>query len=289
MHLKLFFFAILFSSASSNALAQTRSFSNELKFAQYLYDKQLYNEAVFVLQQQDTTALSLTEKDSLLYQLGWLFYNQKQLDASAAYLLRVLPQSSYYLKARSFAAYNLTYLKKTDSAKEVIKDISASDTVIHELKSFQLAGIALLEKDYPLFKQLKDSFTYSSYALTMQEKNLAQYYTDLSIHKKKSPVLAGLYSAAIPGLGKIYAGKKKQGIGAFLPVASLGVLTYEAYRKGGIKSARFIIFGSLFSIFYAGNIWGSVVSVNIIENEFYHDYENKVLLDLHIPLRSIFN
>ncbi|MEO6916521.1 MAG: hypothetical protein ABI151_13580, partial [Chitinophagaceae bacterium] len=100
---------------------------------------------------------------------------------------------------------------------------------------------------------------------------------------------AGVYSAILPGAGKFYAGKKKQGIAAFLPILSLGVVTYESYRKSGIKSARTLAFGSLFSLFYVGNIWGSVLSVKIKEKEFYREYDNKILFDLHIPLRNLYN
>jgi hypothetical protein len=93
----------------------------------------------------------------------------------------------------------------------------------------------------------------------------------------------------VPGLGKIYSGKKKQGIAAFLPVMSLALLTYEAYRMDGVKSARFIGFGALFGVFYIGNIWGSTLSVKIKQNEFNREYDNKILFDMHIPLRNLFN
>src|SRR5947208_3258822 len=108
-----FFFCI------DNIAAQSRNFSDELKFVQYLNDKQLYKEAVYVLKQQDTTKLSYEQKDSLFYQLGWMLYNQKQLQESAAYLLLVSSQSGYYLKSQNFAAYNFLYLNKLDTAATI--------------------------------------------------------------------------------------------------------------------------------------------------------------------------
>lgn len=115
------------------------------------------------------------------------------------------------------------------------------------------------------------------------------YYDKLRGFRHRSPVLAGVYSALVPGLGKWYAGKKKQGIAAFLPVIGLAALTYEAYRKDGVKSARFIGFGTLFTIFYVGDIWGSTLAVKIRRNEFNKEYDNKILFDMHIPLRNFFN
>lgn len=102
-------------------------------------------------------------------------------------------------------------------------------------------------------------------------------------------MLAGIYSALIPGAGKFYAGKKKQGIAAFLPILSLGAITYESYRKAGIRNARTIAFGSIFSVFYIGNIWGSALAVKIKDKEFNREYDNKILFDMHIPLRNLYN
>ena len=149
--------------------------------------------------------------------------------------------------------------------------------------------MALLRRDYGAFEQYQRSFTYSSYVMEKEEKNMGAYGTGLRSYRSKSPFLAGVYSAVIPGAGKFYAGKKRQGIAAFLPVISLAAVTYEAYRKGGVRSARFIGFGSLFSLFYIGNIWGSVLSVRVKEKEFYRAYDNKILFDLHIPLRNLYN
>jgi TM2 domain-containing membrane protein YozV len=278
----------------NDAGAQKRDFSSELKFAQYLFDKKLPAETEYVLnkQQQDVdfNSLQQQQKDSLYYQLGWVLYTEKKLEESSINLLNVSKQSPFYLKSRYFAAYNLAYLAKTDSATVIYNTTNNNnDSILTQLNKFELAGIALLRRDYQAFSTLKKSFTYNSYALASEEKTLDDCYGKLTTFPHKSPVIAGLLSAVIPGLGKIYAGKIRQGIGAFLPVAALGLLTYESYNKGGVKSARFIGFGSIFAIFYAGNIWGSAVSVKVNQYEFYHSYDNKILFNMHIPLRNIFN
>jgi hypothetical protein len=282
------FFACIFFVGVS--VGQTeRNISDEFKFAEYLFNKQLYKEAEYVLKQQDTSTISAAQNDSLNYKIGWILYSEKKLMESVSYFLRVSPFSNYYLKSRNFAAYELTYVDSLNAAEKIYSSIQSSDTVLKELKTFELAGIALLKRDYEKYKMLSGQFTYSSYALAEQEKRFGSYYNTLSTHKKKSPFLAGVYSAVIPGLGKVYAGKSKQGIGSFLPIAGLGLLAYEAYHKDGLNSARFITFGSLFSVFYLANIWGSSVAVKVTTNEFYNKYDNKILFDLHIPLRSLFN
>jgi hypothetical protein len=280
---------LAFFSGLSHLQAQQFDFSRELRFAQYLLDKDAGKEAIHVLEQMDTVQLSTAEKDSLFYMLGWASYSGKKLDAAIGWLLKVSPGFPQFRKARFFAAYCQAFLGRTDTAIVVLKQLPLPDSVQNELRNLQLAGIALLKRDYSDWLALRGQFTYSSYIFTKEERRMGHYYDMLSGFRHRSPLLAGLYSAMIPGLGKFYAGKKKQAIAAFLPVISLAALTYEAYRKAGVKSARFIGFGALFSVFYIGNIWGSTLAVKIRRNEFNREYDNKILFDMHIPLRNFFN
>lgn len=269
--------------------AQQFEFSKELRFAQYLQDKDAVPEAIRVLEQVDTITLSRAQKDSLFYMLGWAAYSVRQLDRSIGAFLKVSSDNPKYDKSRFFAAYCQAFQGRRDSASDGLRQLDLPDSALRELRSFQLAGIALLKRDYKAFLPEQQQFTYSSYIFEKEERRMQLYYDKLKGFKHKSPVLAGVYSALVPGLGKWYAGKKRQGIAAFLPIISLAALTYEGYRKDGVKSARFIGFGALFSVFYIGNIWGSTLSVKIRRNEFYKEYDNKILFDMHIPLRNFFN
>jgi hypothetical protein len=283
-----FFLFILFGARLQ---AQQFEFSKELRFAQYLQDKDAGAEAIHVLQHIDTTPLSPVQKDSLFYMLGWAAYSAKQLDTSINDLLKVSPAFPLYNKARFFSAYCEAFQGRRDTAAFLLlhHPVSRTDTTLNELRYLQLAGIALLQRDYAGYESGRQQFTYSSYIDSKEEQRMNQYYDKLKGFRRRSPVLAGVYSALVPGLGKFYAGKKKQAIAAFLPVISLAALTYEAYRKDGVKSARFIGFGTLFSVFYIGNIWGSTLAVRIRRNEFNKEYDNKILFDMHIPLRNFFN
>jgi hypothetical protein len=283
------FILLLLLSNVQRLHAQQFDFSHELRFAQYLQDKEATAEAMYVMRHIDTTLLSRSQKDSLFYQLGWAAYATRKLDTSIYYLNGVSPASARYLKARFFSAYNEAFLGHTDTAAAFLGQLTLPDSLILELRSFQLAGYSLLRRDYASYRYWQSQFTYSSYVDSKEEKRMELYAEKLQGFRRRSPVLAGLYSAVIPGLGKFYAGKKKQAIASFLPILSLAALTYEAYRKDGVKSARFIGFGTLFSVFYIGNIWGSALSVRIKRNEFNKEYDNKILFDLHIPLRNFFN
>ena len=271
--------------------AQQFEFSKELRFAQYLQDKDAGPEAMHVLERIDTTGLSPVQKDSLFFMLGWAAYSTKRLDTSIHNLLKVSPAFPLYNKARFFSAYCEAFQGRRDTAAALLQYSTGltTDSIAGELRNLQLAGIALLQRDYTGYKEREKKFTFSSYIDSKEEQRMKGYYDKLKGFHRRSPVLAGLYSAVVPGLGKFYAGKKKQGIAAFLPVISLAALTYEAYRKDGVRSARFIGFGTLFSVFYIGNIWGSTLAVKIRRNEFYKEYDTKILFDMHIPLRNFFH
>jgi hypothetical protein len=101
--------------------------------------------------------------------------------------------------------------------------------------------------------------------------------------------VAGIMSAIIPGSGKVYAGKTGQGVITFIQNVALGFQAYEAYRKDGWRSPRFLLYSSLFSFFYVGNIWGSTLTVNVRRQEFNDKINEQILVNMQIPLRTVFN
>jgi TM2 domain-containing membrane protein YozV len=123
--------------------------------------------------------------------------------------------------------------------------------------------------------------------LIEHEKKLISIKNSIPVYKK-SGIIAGSLSAIIPGFGKIYAGKPKQGLTTFIPVVLLGLQAYEAYRKGGVENPWFIADSGLFAIFYIGNIWGSALSVSIKRKEIQNDVNDQILLNMHIPLQKLY-
>ena len=61
-------------------------------------------------------------------------------------------------------------------------------------------------------------------------------------------------------------------------------LCKEAYKNDGIKSVPFIGLTSIATVFYLGNIYGSIMSVKASNNNFYNKSNNEILVSLDIPL-----
>ncbi|OWY24032.1 hypothetical protein C7N43_04925 [Sphingobacteriales bacterium UPWRP_1] len=268
-------------------------FRQEMDFGLYLLNNQQYAEAQQVFAQLDTATKSLlapSRTDSLYFYHGWACYNQKLLLPATEQFLQISGNSPFFHASRYFAAYNLTHKEWYAPAKGILTDLylPPSDSLLQELRFFQLSGIALLQRNFAQFGHLSGKYSFSHYQLQQQEQNMLQYAATLKKVKRRSPALAGMLSAVVPGLGKVYAGKVKQGVASFFPIALLGLQAFENIHKRGIKNGFSIFYTGLFSVFYVGNIWGSVLSVQIKQQEIYHEIDNRILFDLHIPLRNIF-
>jgi hypothetical protein len=98
------------------------------------------------------------------------------------------------------------------------------------------------------------------HALQIDFKDYQKYY-------KKKPLVAGLLSAAVPGLGKLYGGRSHQFFQTLLVNALYGLQTYELAKKLGPKNGFTIASLSVFSIFYFGQIYGSIKDTRIVKKE----------------------
>jgi hypothetical protein len=259
------------------------------QFIRHLINEKFYDEAIVILNEKLHHAVSQTELDSLNFMLGKTYYIQQKLPESIHYLDLVSEKNTVLgTEAKFFSAFNEAYLRKFDKSFRKFKDLHTISEDQRQLRILELAGVSLLQNDLNHFDSLKKKFATTWTLGIEQENNFVAYKGFLEQIDKKKPAVAGLLSAVIPGAGKFYAGRKGNGIFTLLISTLLGLQTYEAYQKDGPSSARFIIYGSLFTIFHVANIWGSVLAVNLVRNEKKDAIQNQILLDMHIPLRTLF-
>ncbi len=107
-----------------------------------------------------------------------------------------------------------------------------------------------------------------------------------TINKKvKSPFVAGMLSAIIPGTGYFYTGQYKEGISAFLINSLLGIGIYSLFTNDNTGSG---ILTSLVAFpFYLGNIVGAANSAEV-ENELLLK-NNTLLLRKNLNIDFYFN
>ena len=275
---------IIFVLTFQSAFSQIKS---ELPFIRHLVNKGYYKEAIF-LTDKDTLQHGKQQQDSLNYFRGWAHYSLKNLEQSTLSLLKVGKESPFYQKSHFFAGYNQIYLGNYHEAQNVFKQMNILDEPNLSLMNFELTGIEMLQGNWQQAKEKIKQVNPENATLTQHVTALRNICDEHETHRSKSPVLAGIMSGIIPGSGKIYAGKTGAGIASMIGTVGFGLITWENYRKLGIENAKTIIFGSIFIFNYASNIYGSVISVKVIENEYKNNVHNQILFQLHIPLRNFF-
>jgi hypothetical protein len=277
---------ILFFLRTSYAYTQNTK-RCDLLFVNHLVNIGDVEGAIFLL--DSTDCYKDYSNDSLNYLKGWSLYSLKRLLPSAESLIKVKPESEFYLKSHFFAAYNYTYNGNLDIALETISKIELSTEKQVSLRDFELSGIYLLQGNQPMFEESFSRVNKTFYEISESADNLEKISANLIRHPTKSPLVAGLLSSIIPGAGKFYAGKRGEAISALIGNAGLGLVTWENYRKSGLKNFRTIAFGSAFVFSYVANIYGAVMTVNITETEYKENVKNSILFNLHIPLRNSFD
>lgn len=265
--------------------------TEELKFVNYLITNSQYNDALFALEklQEDNLQISSAQFDSIYFYTGWVNYFNKRFGKAITSFEKVSKETDLYFSSRYYTAFCYAYTQNFNAAWDVLMNLDISQKEeLKEFHNFQLACVALLKRDLKAFEQYSAMFKFSNYNYAKEEEQLLTYYKDVSSAKNKSGFLAALISAVIPGMGKFYAGYKGLPFGTLFTTLPLAAVAVETLIKGGLLSPQFIILGSLFTVFYVGNIWGSALSVNAIKKEFYAEINYNILFDMHIPLRRTF-
>jgi tetratricopeptide (TPR) repeat protein len=77
---------------------------------------------------------------------------------------------------------------------------------------------------------------------------------------RKSPVLAGILSAFVPGLGKMYAERWRDGLFSFAGIGAFAGLAVYSFVTEGTASVKAWVYTALGGLFHIGNIYGAVVA-----------------------------
>ncbi len=284
----LVFLIVMSGAAIAQDLEDADPVRQEIDFILHLIAREDLDAGLYLLNRFEEVENGFA--DSLNFLKGWVMYRQKKLEASAQKLLQVGKESPVFYKSHFFGAYNLAHVGRHHEARTTLEYIPVDSGSMQEaMQRFQISGVALLQSDFEMFQKHSEKFNGNFHVMAQQERNMESHFQRLQDTRVPSPFLAGALSAAIPGLGRVYAGKSSEGIIGFLYLAAMGLTTYDFYRGGGARSPMFIISASVTGVFYAGNIMGSAVAARRVNQEFYYEMEQRILFDMHIPLRNAFN
>jgi hypothetical protein len=186
-------------------------------------------------------------------------------------------------------SFCLIYNKQNEAAKRTLSKIDISNGSIADLKTYFYASVFLLERNYKEYdsciNQIRNK---ESYLINTPIQNLNIDFARAKKIKYKSPLIAGTLSAILPGLGKVYSQKYFEGLSGFLQNLVLGAIAYENYQMNGLNSARFYTFGSIFGLFYIGNIWGSSLAAARFDLNMNNNINDEIIKNMHLALRNYF-
>ncbi|GIV29749.1 MAG: hypothetical protein KatS3mg028_0815 [Bacteroidia bacterium] len=261
----------------------TQNISKEYTFALKLINENKLHNTLHLLKLPNHFST-----DTLNYLKGLCYYHLKKPD-STAFFLQFVKQAELLPKAGILTSINLSYLNKYQESIEVIKKINPSNADIFYIKNILLTGNYLILKNYPAVDSvLKIIDTLKHYKYSGIVSDLKTIKNNQIQFKKKSPFVAGILSTFVPGLGKLYAGRKGEAMSMFIANIVMAGFTFESYyRTKNISSPQVITFGTLFTFFYSGNIIGSIHSARRQNLNKQKQIKNEILANMHLAASNV--
>lgn len=229
-------------------------------------------------------------EDSINFLKGYTYYLLKKPDSSAFFFSKV-QNNHLQTKSQILASLNYAYANELSQSIQyahlIPSDTINSETLI--IKKFLLAGNYLLQNQFDSSNYyLKSVNPIINYKYQNIYTNMNMLFEKQKKFKQKSPFIAMLMSAFVPGSGKLYAGRKGEAMSMFVANIIFAGFTLEAYyRSHSFKSPTLIVFGSLFTFFYTGNIIGSYHAVKRQNLSRQKQIKNEILATMHSATSNI--
>lgn len=259
---------------STNVFSQDLySFENTKKFAEYLAKSGQYDLAT---REFERLTFMSPENDTLKTSLLSMYRRSGKYDEALIRGKQLYPELTS-MSASSAVEYGRTLLLKSDY--EVAKNFWETNEKLSSAdKTILSATSDILQDKYKSANEILKTIKPEDHTLAISYKDLTEQAIAI---KRKSPALAGILSAVVPGSGRMYAKDWKDGIVSLFFVGTMAAQSIRGFNKSGMKSTRGWIYGGIGFGFYLGNIYGSVVSAK--------GYNKKSHLGIRTKIENLFN
>jgi TM2 domain-containing membrane protein YozV len=266
------FFLIPLSSLPQSTSFDFHSNGNIKKFADHLFCEGDYLRAIEQYELIQKQLVNDTIEFKVLFGYSELGLYQESQD----FFEGVNAKSIFYPDAYLLSLKNELLTEPKFINASSIKSFNSS-----QMKSFsKLTSILMLYADE--FSITRENFIFP---FDEEEHYSVSSFFDYKVEPPyKSPAIAGVISAIIPGSGKMYVGEWGDGITALLVTSLFAFLAYDNFRAD--HTTRAWIFSGLGAFFYAGNIYGSIASAQIFNARI--DFEFNDGLRLFLEQKNYF-
>jgi hypothetical protein len=224
-------------------------------FYHYLKSERLYRESITWL---DNYSL---RNDSAAFEI----FPEK----ARIYLMQTNYDSSHYYYCRCDLGNDTSEIYTALCISLVVKDTAAFSRYLIKYP------FLLEEKDVCVVQSVFRNNTDMCEILSERPDIFSSFVINLCKYDSKSPLISGMLSALIPGLGKWYAGNWHQAKSTFITNVILGAVLAEALIVPA--AAVYIAYClAVSAVFYAGNIWGSSALVLKNRRDFYQQIHEDI-------------
>jgi tetratricopeptide (TPR) repeat protein len=266
------------------ARAETDYFAPEnlLKFADALYAEQDYLRAAGEYQRYLLAAPATVDRTPVLRQIGLCYREGGEAKRAVAYFVQVHERAP---GDRSTVELARAYFDLDDDARAVATLDARPLQAPYAVPGQQLRGLVLLRRR--AWRQAAAVLAPSAAATEAERAQLAPLQALAAQGDRlprKSRLFAAVISAVLPGSGKLYAGRPRDALGTLLILGSTAALAARAFHADGRGSAWGWAYGTLAAGFYAGDIYGAAVAVQVTNDKLERRLLRTVEVTCGIPL-----
>lgn len=283
MTIRIFMAFLLFSSVGYPAEQPSRD--KLIQFAHFLFENRDFSRAAYeYLRVMHLYENNQAEQDDLNLRIGNCFSFLNQPDNARKYYELCLESGQgdeIFNRALIRLGFLLFRIGKYDESSSLMeqKKLSADDEI---LNTIILANYLCLGNTGHAGAKFEEFRNAGRPYVSFFEK-----YLDMRHRLKiKSPLKAGLMSAILPGSGRIYAGRLKEGLISIVSFFATSYLAYEGFKDDGTSSFKGWLFSSISAFLYIGNIYGSVISARITNTRIEDGYRKGIEMSLGILIHG---
>ncbi|HEX9251549.1 MAG TPA: hypothetical protein VF870_04870, partial [Ignavibacteriaceae bacterium] len=267
--IKILFLILFLSSSIISQQINFNSPENIKLFADYMFCDKDYLRAIDEYEKY----LLLVDDDSVEFKIGIAYSNiNDQINACNRFILT--KKSSPFYEQSKMEMLKSIYLQNWDSSFYSTAELIINSQSIYSSNAYRLKNTSIFLSQNELPEKEKFLIPFKN----DEKTTLSGFYELKKNPPYKSEVLAGILSTLIPGSGKIYTKEYGDGITAFILTGLLGYLAYTNFEHD--HQTRAWIFTAIGAGFYAGNIYGSVVSAQIFNAKVNFDFDEGIKLYL---------
>lgn len=281
--MKLFFLIALFSFSFisiKNLSAQNEFHSpkNVKLFADFLFCEKDYLRAAEEYQKLDGENMD----DTVAYKIALSYLSSLNLE-KATESLKLINKSSIFYGQSILESLKLKFLldEKINIENDELLSASLKDEKFHSafMKLWFTTNLR-----YPLPNAIESEENFLAVFEEPLKSRVKDLFNSRYYPSYKNPVTAGILSTIVPGAGKFYVDEIGDGAMALLTTGLFAFLSYDNFRAD--HNFRGWLFAGISSLFYAGNIYGSIAAAQIYNSRV--DYEFGVRLNSFLEDNNFF-